>query len=72
MIQKKTNLVDVIVLILADIDISLLKEEDQKTDKKDKLYTVEEIRTQLQKTCKNVCVVLDKRYDLEKSLPSKL
>ena len=71
MLQKKTNLLDLIGLILTDIDTSLLKEEDQETDK-DKLYTVEEIRAQLIETCKNVSVILDKGYDLEKSLPSKL
>lgn len=44
-------------MIMADIDIFLLKEEDQETDK-DKLYTKEEIRNQLHGTLNKVLRVL--------------
>jgi hypothetical protein len=51
--QTKTNeevtLKSFIALIMADIDIFLLQEENQQTDK-DKLFTTEEIRNQLEKT----------------------
>jgi hypothetical protein len=44
---RETTLREFLAIVMADIDIFLLKEEDQETDK-DKLYTKEEIRSQLQ------------------------
>lgn len=43
---NKTTLREFLQLVMADIDVTLLKEEDGETDK-DKLYTKEEIRNQL-------------------------
>ena len=43
-------------MLMADIDIFLLQEEDQKTDK-DKLYTKEEIREQLHKSLKKCLTI---------------
>ncbi|NDV84507.1 hypothetical protein [Bacteroides sp. 51] len=51
--EKSLTLKEVIALLCADIDIYLLKEEDQKTDK-DKTYTVEEIRSQLFKSSRKL------------------
>lgn len=47
--QKDTTLREFLALTMADIDIFLLKDESQENDK-DKLYTKEEIRSQLVNT----------------------
>lgn len=46
---REITLKDLMVLMISDIDIFLLQEEDQLTDK-DKTYTKEEIREQLSNT----------------------
>ena len=56
---------------MADIDIFLLQEEDQETDK-DKLYTKEEIRLQLENTlAKMLRVLMASGVDIDKVLPLK-
>lgn len=60
--KKKTNsnltIKSLLAMTMADIDIFLLQEEDQKTDKKKDSFTKQEIRDQLEETMKKVCRVL--------------
>ena len=66
--NKELNLHWLIALTMSDIDIFLLKEEDQQTDK-EQLYTKEEIRQQLTKTLSKILnVVKDCGYDIKTPL----
>lgn len=56
-INKPLTIRVLIAMILADVDIFLLKEPDQVTDLT-RTYTVEEVRAQLQKTGYKVVKVL--------------
>ena len=51
--EKRLDIRHLIAFTMSDIDIFLLREVDQTTDK-DKTYTKEEIRTQLKETGKKV------------------
>lgn len=57
--SRDTTINSLVAFILADIDIFLLKEEDQETDK-DKLYSAEEIRSQLIKSRDKMLSIFDK------------
>ena len=66
--NEELNLQWLIAFTMSDIDIFLLKEEDQETDK-EQLYTKEEIRQQLEKTlCKILNVMSDCGYDIKTPL----
>jgi hypothetical protein len=66
--EKHLSLATLIALLGADIEIFLLKEEDQETDI-DKLYTPEEIREQLFASEAKVLDVLTKLgFDVHKLL----
>jgi hypothetical protein len=55
-------------LFCADVDIFLLCEEDQTTTKNE-VYTAEQIREQLHKSCKKFARVLNKlNYDIDSPL----
>ena len=63
---RETTLREFLAVVMADIDIFLLKEENQETDK-DKLYTKEEIRSQLHATMQkvtNLPIVNNSVYDV--------
>jgi hypothetical protein len=51
--KQDTTLKEFLAIIMADIDIFLLQDETQTKDK-DKLYTKDEIRSQLEATLKKV------------------
>lgn len=51
--KQDTTLRELLELVMADIDIFLLQEENQKNDK-EKLYTKEEIRNQLKVTLEKI------------------
>jgi hypothetical protein len=51
--KQDTTLKEFLAIVMADIDIFLLQDETQTKDK-DKLYTKEEIRSQLEATLKKV------------------
>ena len=62
----------IIAMAMADVDIFLLKEEDQKTDK-NKLYSTQEIRNQLEASGSKILMALrkqglipNKRFDVIK------
>ena len=66
--NEELNLQWLIAFTMSDIDIFLLKEEDQQTDK-EQLYTKEEIRQQLTKTLSKILnVVKDCGYDIKTPL----
>jgi hypothetical protein len=66
--NEELNLQWLIAFTVSDIDIFLLKEEDQETDK-EQLYTKEEIRQQFEKTlCKILNVMSDCGYDIKTPL----
>ena len=66
--NEELNLQWLIAFTMSDIDIFLLKEEDQQTDK-EQLYTKEEIRQQLIKTLSKILnVVKDCGYDIKTPL----
>ena len=56
--KQNLNLHLLLSMTMADIDIFLLKEEDQITDK-NKMYSKEEIREQLTKTVSKVVNLLE-------------
>jgi hypothetical protein len=67
--QKPLSLKSLVAIIMADIDIFLLKEEDQETDRVNKLFTVNEIREHLTKTMAKSCDVLKKAgFNIDKPL----
>lgn len=57
--SNNLNLESLLAITMADIDIFLLKEEDQETDK-NKLYSAEEIRHQLEETMIKMTNTLEK------------
>jgi hypothetical protein len=59
--KEKLTLVSFLSIVMADIDIFLLQEADQKTDK-DKLYTKDEIRAQLVATINKILNLDTFRY----------
>ena len=66
--NEELNLQWLIAFTVSDIDIFLLKEEDQQTDK-EQLYTNEEIRQQLTKTLSKILnVVKDCGYNIKTPL----
>jgi len=66
--NEELNLHWLIAFTMSDIDIFLLKEEDQQTDK-EQLYTNEEIRQQLTKTLSKILNVMkDCGYDIKTPL----
>ena len=66
--NEELNLQWLVAFTMSDIDIFLLKEEDQQTDK-EQLYTNEEIRQQLTKTLSKILnVVKDCGYDIKTPL----
>jgi len=66
--KQKLNLNNLLSITMGDIDTFLLMEQDQETDK-NKLFTVDEIRTQLKKTvAKSIYVLEASGYDTNKSL----
>jgi len=65
--ERNMSLEDVLALLCADVDIFLLKEDDQKTDK-DKVYTASEIRNQLKKSSEKLLGILLK-YGIDVDRP---
>ena len=66
--DEELNLQWLLSFTMADIDIFLLKEDDQETDKA-QLYTKEEIRLQLEKSLiKILTVIRDCGYDIQTPL----
>ena len=66
--NEELNLQWLVAFTMSDIDIFLLKEEDQQTDK-EQLYTKEEIRQQLTKTLSKILNVMkDCGYDIKTTL----
>jgi hypothetical protein len=55
--KTQLNLAWIISLLIADIDIKLLKKEDQQTDQ-DRLFTVAEIRAQILDSGSNLSRIL--------------
>lgn len=56
--KQGLTLKEVLALLCADVDIFLLREKDQQTDK-DKTYTAREIRVQLTESSKKLIRVLE-------------
>lgn len=71
--KKQTiNLKDIICITAADIDIFLLKESDKKTDKTN-LFTVDEIRLQLEKSVEKALYVLEQQgYNIKKPIKAEV
>lgn len=57
--NSQLTLKNLLSALVADIDIFLLKEEDQITDKTTS-FTVDEVRTQLETSVYNVCSALER------------
>jgi hypothetical protein len=55
--KTQLSILQIMSLLMADIDIKLLKEEDQETDQ-DRLFTVAEIRAQILDSGSNLSFVL--------------
>lgn len=65
---KDIGIFELVAVLLADIDIFLLCEDDQKT-LKDKLHNAEEIRNQLMVSRdKLLRFLIQQGYDIEKSI----
>ena len=70
-ITEKTKLTpaNLIAMTMADIDIFLLREDDQETDK-NKVFTVDEIRHHLELTIKKISTVCrDLGLDMDSPIP---
>lgn len=64
-----TSIKSLLAIVMADIDIFLLKKEDQLTDNDKEFYTKSEIREQLCKTMfKTVDAMTKVGFDIDKPL----
>ena len=69
--KSELNIKILLAMTIADIDIFLLKNEDQ-TEDLNKNFSVEEIRNQLSNTLKKVVNVLEKSgIDVDESIKTK-
>ena len=70
--NEALNLKNLLAVTMADIDIFLLRNEDQTADNDKKSFTREEIRNQLLTTMQKSCKALTKAgYNIEKPLHYK-
>jgi hypothetical protein len=66
--MESINIKNLIAVAIADVDIHLLQDETQTKDL-DKVFTVQEVRNQLEKTCRNLVDALIKMgYDIDKPI----
>lgn len=66
--MESINIKNLIAVAIADVDVHLLQDETQTKDL-NKVFTVQEVRNQLEKTCRNLVDALTKMgYDIDKPI----